>query len=705
MGRGPKAVTTRPRVESGRARPDSSTSGRPILVRWAWLLIVVAGAATYSSGLHAPFIFDDTGVIEDNPFLTRLWPLTDAMRAPVQSAFSGRPVVSLSFAVSYALAGGLSPAGFRAWNVAVVIASALVLFGVVARTLRRRRHASATPSGWTDEGTALTIALLWLLHPLNTEVVGYVTQRTEAMMGLFYLATLYAAMRVMEDQRPPLPWTIVAVGMCALGMASKESMVTAPVMVLLYDVVFVAGSPREALARRRLLYGGLFATWLLLLGLNLTTPRFRSAGFSAGVSVWAYLLNQAAMIGTYFKLTFWPHPLLIDYGRTHPIAAITVLPSLLLVVALVAAVAAAWIRLRPVAYLGTWFFVTLAPSSSIVPIATEVGAERRMYLALAAVVALVVLAGRWGIQRLTRDSPPSRGRLAWGMVTTLAIVCAALTSSRLRAYEDPQRLWAQVLSERPHGRAHYNAAIEAKKRGRTGEALEHYRAALPDEPGAHYAIGFELGSANQHEAAVAEFREFLRLLPGDVLAPKATFLLGQSLARISKPAEAEQAFRETLRMIPGDADARGALADLFSSTARHADAIPIYREYLTMIPTNAVAHHNLGVALIATEQEAEAVKAFERAVVLNPSEPGFRLSLGNALAAVGRLDDAIAQYRAGLRMDARNARVMSALALTLAVNGELDEPLALFRRARELEPNSPEIESDYRMALERWKQH
>lgn len=687
----------------GRTRTESANPIRSAWARWGWLALIAIGGAVYTNGLQAPLVFDDTA-LTTNPYLTHLWPLTEAMRAPVQSSFAGRPVVSVSLALSYAMGDGLSPAVFRLWNAGVLVASALVLAGIVRRTLAR--IAGAWPGDITAagrEGVALAVALLWLVHPLQTEVVGYVTQRTESMMGLFYLATLYAAIRAMERTGDELRWSAAAILACALGMACKESMVTAPVVVLLYDLAFGAGTLRGALEQRRGLYAGLAATWLLLAGLNLTTPRFRSAGFTAGVSVWTYLLNQAVMIGTYLKLVVWPHPLLIDYGPTGPIALTTALPFALAVVLLLTATAIAWFRYRPLAFLGTWFFLTLAPSSSIVPIATEVGAERRMYLPLAAVIVLAVVGISAAVRRWMPSGILAAPRGAAAALLIVVVTWSALGASRLRAFEDPIALWQQVLDVRPHGRAHYNLAVHLKDAGRTAEAIDQYRAALPSEPVAHYALGFEYQAASRSEEAIAEFQAFLLARPADALAPKASFLLGQTLARVGRSGEAEQAFRETLRMSPRNADATLALADLYLSAQRFADAVPAYRDYLQSTPGNAGAHHNLGMALLGMAKEPEAVPEFERAVALAPSDPNLRLSLGQALASAGRLEDAVDHFRTGLKLAPNHARMMSALALTLAAGGEVNDPLDLFRRARQLAPNDPAVQSDYDMAVARWR--
>jgi hypothetical protein len=119
---------------------------------------------------------------------------------------------------------------------------------------------------------AWVCALVWMVHPLQTEVVDYLTERTESMMGMFYLLTLYFSVR---------GWPILAVLSCGLGMASKESMVTAPLLVVAYDRVYRFDSLKQAFRARKRLYLGLAATWLVLAALNWSGPRAAVGGFSA----------------------------------------------------------------------------------------------------------------------------------------------------------------------------------------------------------------------------------------------------------------------------------------------------------------------------------------------------------------------------------------------------------------------------------------
>jgi tetratricopeptide (TPR) repeat protein len=684
------------RIGSTTARPATDRSpGQPTRVPFTWhpLALVVAGLLVYANSLSAPFVFDDTGTIVLNPFLRQLWPLTAAWRAPVQSAVSGRPVVALSLAISHAM-GGLDPATFRAWNIAVLIFSALLLFGILRRIFRH--HLVDHRRG--AEGLAFASALIWLVHPLQTELVDYVTQRTESMMGMLYLLTFYATVRAIHNDRDSKRWTALAITACTLGMASKESMATAPLMMLLYDVVFEAGSFKEAWRRRKGLYVGLASTWLVLAALVAQAPRWRSAGLSSGATPWTYLLHQAVMIVTYLRLSVWPQPLVLDYGPTLPIALRTALPPALVVLSLLAATAIGWWKRPAIAFLGIWFFVTLAPSSSVIPIATEVGAERRMYLPLAAIVVIAVVAARAALQRMPAEAfvrPAIAGAAALAVVST---VLGALAVRRNAEYHSPPGLWLGVVERRPTGRAHHNLAIALKDDGRTDEAIAHYRQAAADEPAAHYALGFELASRGSHEEAVTHLREFIRRDPDDQLAPKAQFLLGQSLTRLNRKGEAAEAFRQVLQMRPRDADASVALADLLLIDDRYADAIPLYRNYLSAMPDDVGAHHNLGLSLLSTDQTEEAIQEFQRSVTLKPADPDLSLALGHALAAAGRLEQALTQFERGLKLAPSHIQLMSAVGVTLAAMGKGEASMAMFGRALQLAPTDLALRRDYQAA-------
>ena len=178
------------------------------------LLILAAGALAYGGGLSAPFVFDDRGTIIDNHTIEDLGSRA-VLSAPHETPTAGRPVANVSFALNYAF-GGRDVRGYHAVNIAIHLLCGAVIFGIVRR---------AQPSA----NSALAIAAIWTLHPLNSEAVNYVTQRTESLMALFYLLTLYCAVRAHQSKAARGRWEVAAITACALGMGSKEAMATAPV--------------------------------------------------------------------------------------------------------------------------------------------------------------------------------------------------------------------------------------------------------------------------------------------------------------------------------------------------------------------------------------------------------------------------------------------------------------------------------------------
>ncbi len=358
----------------------------------------------YWNSFSGPFVFDDVASVVENQQIREWWHVGGLLTSERELPVAGRPVVNASFALNYAL-GGLNVWGYHAWNVSVHLLCALLVFALVRLTLEQPTLRDRFGPRASD--LAFAVALLWALHPLNTEAVDYVTQRTETMMALFYLATLVASIRGVAEPSQRR-WPIAAVALCAAGMACKESMVTAPVMVVLYDRAFVFGSLKEAFARRWWLYAGLAATWVVLLLLLQSGARINSAGFSAGVGVWTYLLNQTVMIVRYLYLAIWPWSLVSNYGWPASLTLADVLPQAVAICALLAATLVATFRWPPLGFAGCWLFLTLAPTSSVVPIATEVGAERRMYLPLVSLIALVVVGGAAIWNLATADRGTSR---------------------------------------------------------------------------------------------------------------------------------------------------------------------------------------------------------------------------------------------------------------------------------------------------------
>lgn len=578
-------------------------------VRMAALLIVFAGLCAYSNSFEGPFLFDDKPAIPDNPtirFLSQPWRII---------ANTMRPVTDLSFALNYAL-GGLEVVGYHALNLTIHLLAALALFGLVRRTLSGQRLPARY--GLAAPDLALTITLLWLVHPLQTQSVTYVIQRAESLMGLLAFLTLYALCRSATAPNPGR-WQGLAVLACGLGMGSKPVMVTVPLLALLYDRVFLAGSFKAALRLRRGLYVGLSLTWVLLAVLltNLTRVPEPNAGFGfKEISPLAYALTQPGVILHYLRLSLWPHPLVFDYAWPVARTLEAILVPSLIIGWFVLATLWALRRQPPLGFLGAWFFVTLAPTSSVIPI-EDVAFEYRMYLPLAAVVSLVVLGG-WELLR--RSSLPGRlpEGLAMSIVTAIALTFGIMTVQRNADYRSELALWSDVVAKRP------------------------------GNPRAHNNLGWALAEQGRLEAAAAAYQDALRLKPDFAEAHNG---LGLLAARQGTLEEAIARYTEALRIDPHYAEAHNNLGTVLLRQGRLEEAEAHFHEALRAHPTSAPVYYNVGNALAQQGNFEEAIAHYAQALRLNPSLAEAHNNWGNVLTLQGRLDEAMAHYRHALSLN------------------------------------------------------
>ena len=610
-------------------------------MRYHAVVLVVAGVLAYATSFSNPFLYDDQTAIVKNTQIRTLSPLSVPLTPPRDTPVAGRPLANLSLAVNYAY-GGLDVTSYHVTNLALHLLVALVLFGIVRRTLLLGRPEGLQPHA---DGLALAAALVWVLHPLNSEVVNYLVQRTESLMALCYLATLYCAIRA-HAHPDRWGWRAAAIAACAAGMASKESMVTAPLMVLVYDRVFLYPSLGAAIRERRALYIGLAATWAVLAALMLGQPR-TSVGFAAGVSSWTYFLNQLPMIGRYLWLTLWPRPLVVDYGLPRALTLVDVIVPGLILLALAAATVLALRRRPALGFLGVWFFVTLAPTSSIVPIATEVGAERRMYLPLMALAVLAVV----GVYTLLRRGAPAsepEGSPVRTPAIALAVVClllAAGTTVRTLEYRSVRTIAQTNVDRYPHGRARLALASELVAANEHLEALKQLQDAVKDYPQAHLALATEMATSGRLPDAVREAQEFIRLLPDNAEVPTARDLMGRALALQGLYEPAVEQFNLLTHARPKDAGPYVSIGDARLRQRRVEEAIASYESALRLQPGDPDVLTQLGLAFGAANRRADASLAFGGAASARPNDIRLLNLWGRSLAAEGRYTDAVAPLR------------------------------------------------------------
>ena len=479
------------------------------------LFLAAAIVAVYGRAVHAPFIYDDVESIVNNRSIRELWPLwgdapsSGPLRPDVGTPMSARPLVNLSLAVNYHF-GQLDPTGYHVFDIVVHLLSALLLWLVVGRILRlehfhRRFDRIAGPLGFC-------VALVWAVHPLATEAVVYVTQRTELMMALFYLATLYASLRYWDASGAcgRAAWLAVAAAACVLGAFSKEMIASVPAVVLLLERTLIAGSFKSALRRSWPLYVCLTLCWLVLVAINFHGPRTPLAGFGLGVPATAWWLTQTKVLFLYLKLVIWPWPLVIHYNMPYLQTIGQAWPWLLGVGLL--GLATVWLiwRHSAVGFALATVVAVLSPTL-FVPLVGEVAVERRVYLPLAALVPLAVIGGWIVLQRLAGRLAPALGVAA---VAVLAGVLALVGSRRLAAYESELMIWQDAAVHQPDNPiVHVNLGILLNKAGRIQQGTQHLERAVQLAPKmslTQFSLARAYDEAGRSADAIDHYRAALR---------------------------------------------------------------------------------------------------------------------------------------------------------------------------------------------------
>jgi tetratricopeptide (TPR) repeat protein len=550
--------------------------------------------------------------------------------------------------------------------------------------------------------------------------VNYVVQRTELLVSAWYLATLYSWIRAWDapSERSRFGWRAAAVIACLLGMGSKEVIITVPLVLVLYDRAFRVESWRDAVSdwRRVLFYCLLAATSAVTIVFTLRSSRAGTVGFHAGLGWREYLYSQAWAILHYLRLAVWPDRLTFDYGQ-RPITGLRGVPGVVILGVAFIATSVAWIRLgrwAGLAFLGAWFFLLLAPSSSFVPIATEIAAERRIYLAFASVVTVVVIGATAAVRRLAGVRAERWATVGW---VAIAALLTARTYMRSRTYANPEALWRDTVRNAPSNPRAYNnlaSTLFFTTPPRLAEAQELYWQAialdstyLPPWTGlasaavneGRYAdakwmleqalaIDSEYADAidqlgrlymrmGQPARAVTYLERFTKAYPSD----NALMILASAYMQTGRLDAAALTLREALELNPARADALRNLGGLLTEQDRFAEATPLLERALALNSGDAVAMAILSVAYAGGRRADDAARAASQAVARAPGDANVQLLAGRAMLLVGRAQDADGYLSEAARLAPSNPEAITRLGFAKRALGNEEEAEKLFRRA------------------------
>lgn len=623
--------------------------------RAPWLalaVLAVVGLAAYFNS------FRGTMVLDDSLYLNPL-----ELRNPFRSILGeGRPVVAFSLSVNYWL-DGMNLRGYHLTNLAIHILSGFLLYLLVRRPLLTSRYASSA------DVIALFAAIVWLVHPMQTQSVTYLIQRCESLMGLFFLLTLYCLTRGADatSRRSQLWWYAGAILATTLGAGSKEVIVTVWPIALLYDRTFLAGSWGKVIRERwkfYLLLGVPVAALTAFFLLRGVLTSASSVGFEvANFTPKTYALTQFEVIPHYLRLAFWPNRLCLDYFDWTPVTDPSqVIPGIVLIGSLLLISLAGALRGTWWGFLGTSFFLILAPTSTIIPV-QDVAFEHRMYLPLACVVILGValIAGLFQIAITAWPSRANRLQSLGRLIACVVIIALGMTTIlRNEDYSSLIKMNQDVIAKRPgNHRGHGNLAMVWNMAGNGEQAVAESEAALALKPNdALYTMiyGASLLGAGRPNEAVVQFRRVEQIDPRTRGFEMRPFALGTTYAILGKIPEAVTQLQQAIEVQPGDDRARIVLASCLMQLGRTGEADQLLQTVQQRNP-------DLGTQLARWARS----QSFQK----DPNSTQRKLALLYIHAASRMLGDADPE-----RLDT--------LALVQSMNGQFTEAAMTASRAAEL---------------------
>lgn len=552
------------------------------------------------------------------------------------------PVTWLSLMLDRQLFGP-GVAGFHLSALLLHLANTLVLYAAV-----RRFTGKIAPSVLT--------ALLFAIHPLHVQTVAWIADRKDLLAALFCFLFLlcyraYAA-------RPGLARYLLALGVFALGLMSKPSLVVLPVVLLFLDWWPLARlHPGAGAARTRRLL--LEKIPLLLLSLALSVVGYLAQARTDGVASLAALGLRARVTNAlvscvdYLRLTVWPAGLSSHYPHPGDSIPTATAALALLLLAVLTGLVIGRRRHSPQLLVGwAWFGGMLLPVLGLIQVGNHAMADRYSYVPHVG----LFLGLSWWLSRLVGRRPGLRPAALLLVPALLAALSAAA--------------WREV--------------------GHWRDGVTRYRrdlAVAADNWFTRLNLGLALMGTGEYPEAEEHFRAMLRLNPA---SPRGHQSLALALAWQGRLAEAETHAREAVRRSPRDAAARNSLAWILSSRGNAAEAEALCREAIALDPTLTDAYVNLAAILSLQGRAEEAIPWLGEVVRLDPANPDHHYNLGLANERQGRWDSAEAGYRRAIALGAADEEALTRLASVLLAKGAAREALGFATRALSLNPGAAE---------------
>ncbi|MFA5059166.1 MAG: tetratricopeptide repeat protein [Candidatus Omnitrophota bacterium] len=637
--------------------------------RTAFWIIVVSAFAAYSRSFWGDFQFDDHAVIVDNPLIKNLD--LPALWEYDRSRF----LTNLTFLATY-LAFKLNVFGWHLVNLLIHIMTSFFVFLFSFQIFQMPRIKNA----WDEDSSfliSLFTALIFLLHPIQTQAVTYIVQRSTVLAGFFYVATLYFFFKGKIERNFKLYlWAIV---FCFLGMLSKPIIATLPLVVILVQLCFFKDDEPDTGWRERVTFLcfvlPMLAIPLFLFGMGKLTTLVTQSYLN--IPQPSYLFTQFNVMMKYLQLLFVPIGQNLDYDFriVHNIFEFPTYLSLAGIFLLIF-IATTSFNKRPLVSFGIFiFFIALLPDSSIFPLADVIN-EHRVYLSCFGFAILLCTI----LHKFFKDK-----KAYIGVMVAVVAVFSVLTYVRNDLWSNGLRFMQDVVAKSPQkSRPHNNLGYFYFSKGKFQEAQAEYLKALSLDPD-YFTARYNLAMVYLETGNIREAEKLLLNLAGQY-PDHSSVCLGLGLVAQKKGDfdAAMDSFNRAISLDKFNASAYAGLGNLYSDAKRTGEAKSALQESLRLDPQNPFAHYNLGNIYFTESNFYEALMSYQQAIQLKPDLADALNNLGNVFFYFGDFQKSIENYEKAISHDPSLAQAYFNLANALYESGRLEESRESARQAVKL---------------------
>jgi tetratricopeptide (TPR) repeat protein len=633
------------------------------------IIIIALGSVIYSNSLNGKFIWDDDLLIKDNIYiknwsnLTKIFTEDMGAGTAVRTGFY-RPLQIFTYMIDYSL-WRLNVRGYHLTNIILHILVALGIYWFINIL-------------FADKVLSLLTSLFFVVHPIHTEAVAYISGRADSLAVLFML--LCFIFYIKNLQLNSIKLYIATILSYTLALLSRENSLILPLLLLLYHYAFKKKlKVREFLSLVSIVFAYILLRTLVLKSSPANILQSSIAGF---VTLFQRTPGFFVAITNYLRLLFFPSNLHMEYGMqsfslTDPKAILGIAILFLLI----------FFTLRTknthklVFFSLSWLIITLLPHSNLYPINAYI-AEHWLYMPSIGFFLLLAQ----GLNFLHRRKEWRKFIMVF--IISLLVIYSYLTIKQNDYWKEPIAFYERTLKYAPGSVKMFdNLGNAYKDINKYAEAINMYKKAMELNPlavEAYNNLGYVYQQLGKNEEAMVLYKKAIEIDPS---CAKAYNNLGNAYRDINKQQEAITLYKRAIELNPLAVEAYNSLGNAYCSINKYDEAITLYKKVIELNPLAVEAYNNLGNAYLGLTRYKEAIASYRKAIEIDTKYTLARDNLNKLYGKSGSIEETIASLKKTIELNPNNPDVYSNLGAMYASIGKNEEAISTLKKALEINPN------------------